>query len=104
MCAKTTVAASADFATDRFWLNGVESEFGQNERLHNCLTAGKQSTLEITRSISTADHSIDCSPPAGRGKGNGSIVAADATAHCVREQFPNGRRTGIECGRLRMSG
>ena len=37
MHAKTTVALSPSFATDRLWLNGVEESVETNVRLNNCL-------------------------------------------------------------------
>lgn len=40
MSSKTTVAVSSKFTEDRFWLNGVESEVVESERLRNCLNAG----------------------------------------------------------------
>ncbi len=36
MCAKTTVAISPDYTTDRMWLNGVE-ETMENPRLRACI-------------------------------------------------------------------
>lgn len=42
MSSKTTVAASAEFTHDRFWLNGAESEIAHSERLRNCLAAVRQ--------------------------------------------------------------
>lgn len=40
MSSKTTVAVSEKYDGDRFWLNGVESEVVESERLQNCLNAG----------------------------------------------------------------
>lgn len=40
MSSKTTVAVSEKYDADRFWLNGVESEVVESERLQNCLNAG----------------------------------------------------------------
>ena len=37
MHAKTTVAISSDFKSDRLWLNGVEESVDSNPRLVNCL-------------------------------------------------------------------
>lgn len=54
MSAKTTVAVSKQFTRDRFWLNGIEANIEDSDRLLNCLHAIR----ELADSCPVADKSL----------------------------------------------
>lgn len=47
LCARTTIALSADFATDQMWLNGAEESLTPNTRMAKCIHLGKMALIRF---------------------------------------------------------
>ncbi|XP_054714284.1 diphosphomevalonate decarboxylase-like [Uloborus diversus] len=98
MCAKTTVACSPTFESDRIWLNGIEQDF-QSPRIQNCIReikrlARKKDYLSYHLHICSENNFPTAAGLASSAAGFACLVKALAVLYDVDDELSKIARQG----------